>query len=113
MTLAQARSSSTSWLLKPIAWLWTGLGFLFSFLVLAWATLALYWSNIPWAWLRLVFGNRVIGVRHLCAVLEAKPAHISCLRRVVPCRGCFVRVYPAFVQPRLANRRGRAAPGAP
>ena len=54
MTLTEPRSSSTPWLLKPIAWLWTGLGFLFSFLVLAWATLALYWSNLPWAWLRLV-----------------------------------------------------------
>ena len=54
MTLTETRSSSTPWLLKPIAWLWTGLGFLFTFLVLAWATLALYWSNLPWAWLRLV-----------------------------------------------------------
>lgn len=54
MTLTETRSSSTPWLLKPIAWLWTGLVFLFTFLVLSWATLALYWSNLPWAWLRLL-----------------------------------------------------------
>src|SRR5215469_2516234 len=54
MRLTEARSSSTPWLLKPIAFLWTGLGFLIGFLVLAWAALALYWSNLPWAWLRLV-----------------------------------------------------------
>src|SRR5215470_6285134 len=54
MTLPEVRSSSTPWLLKPIAWLWTGLGFLLGFLVLAWAALALYWSNLPWAWLRVV-----------------------------------------------------------
>jgi len=54
MTLTEAQSSSTPWLLKSIAWFWNGLGFLLCFVVLAWATFALYWSNLPSDWLRLV-----------------------------------------------------------
>lgn len=63
MTFAGLRSdtSSTSWLVRPLAWFVAGLGFLLRFLLLAWATLALYWSNVPWRWLRLVLAIAFLG----------------------------------------------------